>query len=63
MPVDWRSANIVAVYKKGDNSYPANYRPVLCKMLQHIIYHHVMIHFQDYKILVHFQYSSVWFQK
>ncbi len=38
---DWRSADIVAVYKKGDKSCPPNYRPVSltsvpCKMLEHI---------------------------
>ncbi len=62
VPKDWHSANIVAVYKKGDKSCPANYRPVSftsvpCKMLEHIIYHHVMIHCEDYKILVDFQYG------
>ncbi len=62
VPKDWHSANIVAVYKKGDKSCPANYRLVCltsvpCKMLEYIMYRHVMIHCEDYKILVDFQYS------
>ncbi len=62
VPKDWHSANIVVVYEKGDKSCTANYRPVsltsvLCKMLEQIIYLHVMIHWEDYKILVDFQYS------
>ena len=28
LPQDWVSANIVAIFKKGNKSTPANYRPV-----------------------------------
>jgi len=28
LPQDWLSANVVAIYKKGNRSIPANYRPV-----------------------------------
>ena len=43
VPKDWRKANIVPIFKKGDDkSKPANYRPVsltaICsKILEHII--------------------------
>ena len=42
VPDDWRSANVVPIYKKGEMYDPANYRPVsltciCCKTLEHII--------------------------
>jgi hypothetical protein len=29
VPSDWQLANVTAVFKKGDKTNPANYRPVL----------------------------------
>ena len=28
IPEDWKNANIVPIFKKGDHSKPSNYRPV-----------------------------------
>jgi len=28
VPQDWRDANVVPIYKKGNRSEPGNYRPV-----------------------------------
>jgi len=41
VPTDWRTANIVPIFKKGDKSKASNYRPVsltaICsKMLEHM---------------------------
>ena len=49
LPNDWLTANIVPVYKKGDKSNPANYRPisltsVCCKTMEHIICHTILDH-------------------
>src|SRR6218665_3361425 len=45
IPQDWRDANIVPIYKKGNRSEPGNYRPVsltciVCKVMERIIKNH-----------------------
>jgi len=42
LPHDWKTANIVPIYKKGDRADPNNYRPVSltsvpCKLMESII--------------------------
>jgi hypothetical protein len=56
VPQDWTTANVTAIYKKGDRSTPSNYRPVSltcvpCKLMEHIIYSHIMAHLNDHSIL------------
>ena len=56
LPQDWLSANITLVFKKGDRSIPVNYRlisltSVLCKVMEHIIFHHIMSFFASQNIL------------
>ena len=53
---DWLSADITPVFKKGNRSTAANYRPisltsVLCKVMEHIIFHHIMSYFTSLNIL------------
>ena len=56
LPQNWRKANITPIYKKGDKSCPANYRPLSltslpCKVLEHIIYHHIFAHIDRHDLL------------
>ena len=56
LPQDWLSANVVAIYKKGNRSEPANYRPVsltcvTTKIMEHIIFHSIMAHLESYNLL------------
>ena len=62
VPSDWRSANITCLFKKGERSAAANYRPVSltsvpCKMLEHIIFRHIMLHLEEHDILVEYQHG------
>lgn len=52
IPHDWRTAKVTPVFKKGNRSYPSNYRPisltcVACKLMEHIIYSHVASHLDN----------------
>ena len=56
VPEDWKSADISAVFKKGQRYDPANYCPVswtclCCKMLEHFIVSSVMKHVNHHQIL------------
>ena len=56
LPKDWLQANINPLFKKGNTNLAVNYRPVsltcVCyKLLEHIIYSHVMAHLQPNNLL------------
>ena len=55
-PVDWRSANVAPIHKKGDRTNPSNYRPVsltsqICKVLESIVRKHILEHLTSNNIL------------
>ena len=56
VPSDWLHARVTGLYKKGDKTCPANYRPVsltciLCKCMEHIMFSHISSHLEKHKIL------------
>ena len=56
IPDDWRHANIVPLFKKGEKTKAVNYRPVSltsisCKLLEHIVHSNVMDHLDNYNYL------------
>lgn len=56
LPADWLTANISSVFKKGDRNRAENYRPVsltsvACKLMEHIICHHMREHLEKHDIL------------
>ena len=62
VPDDWKKANIVPLFKKGDRTKPENYRPVSltsisCKLLEHIIHSNIMDHLDKYNILTSIQHG------
>ena len=62
VPSDWRTANVVPIFKKGDRSKPANYRPVsltaiCCKLMEHILVSNIMGHLDQHQILTDYQHG------
>ena len=62
LPSDWLKANVSPVFKKGDKTCPANYRPIsltciLCKLLEHIVTSTVVKHLDQNKILYDLQHG------
>ena len=56
IPKDWTRANVTAIFKKGSRTDPANYRPVsltsiCCKVMEHVIYSHVINHLDRHHAL------------
>ena len=56
LPADWTKANVMPVFKKGDKSLAANYRPIsltciLCKVLEHILASNIVKHLDGQGIL------------
>ena len=62
VPGDWKCANVTTVFKKGSKKEACNYRPVSltyvpCKILEHIIFHHIMGHLDAHHVLVNYQHG------
>lgn len=56
VPTEWKMANIVPIYKKGDKQIVSNYRPisllsVVSKIFEKIIFKHLFNHLRDNKLL------------
>ena len=64
VPDEWRTALITAIFKKGDKSDPSNYRPIsltciICKVLESIIYDHIVQHMVNNKLFSKSQYGFI----
>ena len=62
IPEDWKNANIHAIYKKGDKSLASNYRPISltyvpCKIMEHILFHHIFSHLEKHNIVTDVQHG------
>ena len=62
IPSDWSKALVAQIFKKGDKSSAANYRPIsltciLCKVLEHIIASNVVEHMNKYDLLYDLQHG------
>jgi len=49
IPTEWKHAHVTPIYKKNDKHRASNYRPVsltvvCCKIIEHIICNHVLVH-------------------
>ncbi|XP_072016713.1 uncharacterized protein [Amphiura filiformis] len=62
VPASWKKASVVPIFKKGDRSLAANYRPIsltsiLCKLCEHILHHAMIGHFSKHQILTDAQHG------
>ena len=56
LPLDWHKANVSPIFKTGNRSDPANYRPVSLtsipyKLLEHIVHTNILRYLEQCKIL------------
>ena len=56
MPEEWRTANVVPIFKKGSKKEPGNYRPVSltsvpCKIMESILKDDIMVHLKRNKLV------------
>ena len=62
LPAEWTQANVTPILKKVSKLQAVNYRPVsltyiTCKLFEHIICKHILVHFEDHKILTDLQHG------
>ncbi|KAK3085493.1 hypothetical protein FSP39_004174 [Pinctada imbricata] len=62
VPDDWRHANVIPIFKKGEKYLASNYRPVsltciCCKLLEHIVVSNILNHLDHFDILVDCQHG------
>ena len=56
VPLEWKEANIIPLFKKGSRNKSVNYRPVnltsvICKLLESIIRDHIMDFLIKHKLI------------
>ena len=64
LPMEWKSANVVAIHKKGNKYEPSNYRPVIltciiCKLMESIIRDNIMSYFFNNDFFSNKQYGFI----
>jgi hypothetical protein len=63
-PDEWRCANVIALFKKGDNKYAGNYRPnsltcIVCKVLETIVRESIVNHMKVHKLYSNKQFGFI----
>ena len=62
VPLEWKEANIIPLFKKGSRNKSVNYRPVsltsvICKLLETIIRDHMMDFLLKHRLINHYQHG------
>ena len=64
LPIQWRSANVCPIFKKGDRLVAGNYRPVsltaiLCKVIESVVREKMQRYFYDNQLISSKQHGFV----
>ena len=64
IPIDWKTANVRAIFKKGNRKDPANYRPVsltshISKIFERIVKEQINQHLEKFKLIYESQHGFV----
>ena len=64
VPCEWKTANITAIFKKGNKKEAGNYRPVsltciLCKVLESIVRENMVAHMKKYDLFSDKQFGFI----
>ena len=56
VPDDWKEADVVPLYKKGDKTKAENYRPISltslsCKLLEHVVHSNIINFLEKHNVL------------
>lgn len=56
VPSDWKMANVTSIFKKGDRTCAANYRPIsltsiICRLMESILRDAILDHLRSYKLI------------
>lgn len=62
LPLDWKNAEIIPIYKKGQRSLPSNYRPVsltsqVCKVMERIVKKVLVNHLNTHDLISEHQHG------
>ena len=62
VPADWKTANIVPIYKSGPKTDPANYRPVSltsvpCKIMESLVKEALLKHLNQHNMISEYQHG------
>jgi hypothetical protein len=62
VPIDWKNANVTAIFKKGSKKNPENYRPVsltshACKCFERVLKDEIVNHLENKRLIIESQHG------
>ena len=62
VPKDWKLSNVTSIFKKGDKTIAANYRPIsltclICRVMESILRDCILLHLQEYQLIAKSQHG------